>query len=174
VSRLSTQCGILNISRPYRPPRPITGIALCFLLCGSETWEQSSVVSQHCAICTGLLRACALDSENIQICVKWRNEDTVIKFVSLLTFLCEFTAELYSRDILTRIKHLTLSHSFLEKANRITGIIFVFHSLFTTFVCTHISKIKTIIVYLTILATPRYNRLVTLCTKGFPWYTALV
>jgi hypothetical protein len=30
VSRLSRQCGILNISQPYRPPRPVTGITLLF------------------------------------------------------------------------------------------------------------------------------------------------
>jgi hypothetical protein len=30
VSRLSRQCGILNISQPYRSPRPVTGIALLF------------------------------------------------------------------------------------------------------------------------------------------------
>jgi hypothetical protein len=30
VSRLSRQCAILNISKPYRPPRPVTGIALLY------------------------------------------------------------------------------------------------------------------------------------------------
>jgi hypothetical protein len=31
VGRLSRQCGILNISQPYRPSRPVTGIAFLFL-----------------------------------------------------------------------------------------------------------------------------------------------
>jgi hypothetical protein len=30
VSRLSRQCRILNISQPYRPPRPVTEIALLY------------------------------------------------------------------------------------------------------------------------------------------------
>jgi hypothetical protein len=30
VSRLSRQCGIFNISQAYRPPRPVTGIAMLY------------------------------------------------------------------------------------------------------------------------------------------------
>jgi hypothetical protein len=30
LSRLAKQCGILNLSQPYRPPQPFTGIVLLF------------------------------------------------------------------------------------------------------------------------------------------------
>jgi hypothetical protein len=32
MSRLYRQCGILNISQPYRPTQPVTGIALLFFI----------------------------------------------------------------------------------------------------------------------------------------------
>jgi hypothetical protein len=55
VSRLSRQCGILNISQPYKPPRPVSGIALlygdgvCFL--SGTNWTISTATSsQYLAI----------------------------------------------------------------------------------------------------------------------------
>jgi hypothetical protein len=55
VSRLSRQCGILNISQPYRPPRPVTGITLlygdggCFLL-GTNWTVSTATSSQYLAV----------------------------------------------------------------------------------------------------------------------------
>jgi hypothetical protein len=48
VSRLSRQCGILNISQPYRPPRLVTGIALLMIgnnVAGSRTSEVRAALS---------------------------------------------------------------------------------------------------------------------------------
>jgi hypothetical protein len=56
VSRLSAQCEILNISQPYRPPRPVRGIAftctfflLLFLLCFSYFADMcnSSLIARY-------------------------------------------------------------------------------------------------------------------------------
>jgi hypothetical protein len=39
VSQLSRQCGILNISKPCRPPRPVTGIALLLAYSQLSDWR---------------------------------------------------------------------------------------------------------------------------------------
>jgi hypothetical protein len=48
VSRLSRRCGILNISQQYRPPRPVTGIALLnFFISMSSFPHPQDVFSFH-------------------------------------------------------------------------------------------------------------------------------
>jgi hypothetical protein len=42
---MSRQCGILNISQPSRPPRPVTGIALLYLL----FYERLTGTQEHSA-----------------------------------------------------------------------------------------------------------------------------
>jgi hypothetical protein len=46
VSRLSRQCGILNISQPYRPLRLVTGIVILLYIVGRSPWTRNEPVSR--------------------------------------------------------------------------------------------------------------------------------
>jgi hypothetical protein len=55
VSRWCRQCGILNISQPYRPPWPVTRIALLYgdgvCILGGTNWTVSiATSSQYLAV----------------------------------------------------------------------------------------------------------------------------
>jgi hypothetical protein len=52
MKQLSRQCGILNISQSYRPPRPVTGIALLTYYVRTDTKEHHSErICMHFNIC---------------------------------------------------------------------------------------------------------------------------
>jgi hypothetical protein len=64
MSRLSIQCGILNISEPYRPPWPDTGIALlCYVSVGN-----TGTVGMPLSVCLCGLVAPLEDKEQVALC----------------------------------------------------------------------------------------------------------
>jgi hypothetical protein len=47
VNRLSRHCGILNISQPYRPPKPVSMIALLFNFLYIEACSRPDEVNEY-------------------------------------------------------------------------------------------------------------------------------
>jgi hypothetical protein len=68
VSQLSRQCGILNISQPYRPPWPVIGIALL-------TWEiklkmQNTHTYMYAYVCV-----CVCVCARVRVCGRERERE---------------------------------------------------------------------------------------------------
>jgi hypothetical protein len=79
VSRLSRQCGILNISQPYRPPWPGTGIALLLLYLSIHSIESSYFIFIiHIVLAHGRVMSCVATSCFVPTC---------ILFISALPFV---------------------------------------------------------------------------------------
>jgi hypothetical protein len=60
VSRLSRQCEILNISEPYRPPRPVTGIFFYFPIYLQSVYIHLNTISKLCAEKRGRVEECSV------------------------------------------------------------------------------------------------------------------
>jgi hypothetical protein len=88
VSRLSRQSGIPNISQPYRPPRPVTGIALlygdgvCFLW--GTNWTANTATRKWYRINHDVLVKLKKVLYRLEFSISWRNSSRITEFVDFV------------------------------------------------------------------------------------------
>jgi hypothetical protein len=70
MRRLTRQCGNVNISQPYRPPRPVTGIALLFYF--PFFYSKEHLVGGLVCVCSKQGGSCREVPVKLQLCVATR------------------------------------------------------------------------------------------------------
>jgi hypothetical protein len=85
MSRLSRQCGILNISLPYRPLRPITGMALLFYVGDVRTSQETYILASMASYGDSFTFLCVVDIRTSQETCLW---PSMACYGDSFTFLC--------------------------------------------------------------------------------------
>jgi hypothetical protein len=109
VSRLSKQCGILNISGPYRPPRPVVRIAYFFICRRCSYVTGNTPMDPHCllrhsfTLLLALRNIVGFQKQRSDFDIMWHLEGLVRSDVSM-----EDIASIFGVEISKLIKSLTV------------------------------------------------------------------